>query len=125
MAHCMDPEYCDMFPDPDQRLCMPALARLCRQGRYSDAESSNSPQSYLGLLALFTDLQRMVAQSKAFNASNRAFLPWRLAEMLERAVGHLKSVLAERRGIACLQSSLREDCEAEMELMQLSQAVDV
>jgi len=36
----------------------------------------------VGIAALFEDLQRMVAHSKALNAANPMHLPYRLADML-------------------------------------------
>lgn len=151
MSQCQEADYCAMFPRAEDRWDLPRISRLCRQGRYSAScddtstlSSSSSlgsknrragvsavaagavdPRAELGLLALFLDLQRMIAQSKAFNACNAAFLPWRLADMLQCAVQRLKRVLAKQRGIACLQHSLEEDEYERAQQAQETQAVDL
>jgi hypothetical protein len=126
MSNCRDANYCATFPGAEERWDLPRISRLCRQGRYSDdADDASGGRAYLGILALFQDLARMVQQSKRYNACNAAFLPWRLADMMESAVQRLKRVLAEERDITCLQNSL---CEDERELQQQAedaQAVDV
>lgn len=108
MSQCEDGDYCALFPSAEDRWDLPRITRLCRQGRYSGT-GSDSTSAELGILALFIDLERMVAQSKAYNDCNAAFLPWRLAHMLQCAVHRLKQTLAEERGLACLQRSLEEE----------------
>jgi hypothetical protein len=139
MSKCQDADYCAMFPAEEERWDLPRISRLCRQGRYSDdaddasagSASSTSKNSlrggkaYLGILVLFQDLAHMVQQSKRYNACNAAFLPWRLADMMECAVQRLKRALAEERGIACLQNSLREDERELQQQAEDAQAVDV
>jgi hypothetical protein len=73
-------EYRDMFPAAKDHLCLPVLAKLCKRGRYSvDAAG-------VGIATLFRDLERMTANSKQFNSSNANFLPWRLADFMEKTV---------------------------------------
>jgi hypothetical protein len=139
MSKCQNADYCAMFPAAEERWDLPRISRLCRQGRYSDDADNASAGSgsgsgkhslrgggaHLGILALFQDLARMVQQSKRYNACNAAFLPWRLADMMECAVQRLKRVLAEERGIVCLQNSLREDQREMLQQAEDAQAVDV
>lgn len=125
MSQCTDPDYCALFPSAEARWDLPRISRLCRQGRYTAAAEEGRQAAELGVLALFRDLQRMVAQSKAFNACNAAFLPWRLADMLGCAVGRLQRVLAEKRGMACLQRCLEEDEQERLLQAEDNQAVDI
>jgi hypothetical protein len=133
MSQCQDSEYCALFPHAEDRWDLPRITRLCRQGRYSSTDTPGSitkrrggdAPAELGLLALFLDLERMIAQSKAFNACNAAFLPWRMAHMLQSAVGRLKRTLAEERGIACLQRSLEQEDDERAQLALETQAVEL
>lgn len=102
------------------------ISRLCHQGRCdrdtaSDAADpscavgssfkakADAAVSSVGIGALFVDLQRMVAQSKTCNANNPHFLPWCLADMMDKALYRLKVVLAEAHGIPSLVQSLKLD----------------
>lgn len=149
MSKCTDPEYCAMFPRAEDRLDLPAIARLCHRGRYDDdpvADSASAGVSgaagrkgavsgaasraakgtnSVGIGALFEDLARMVANSKAFNACNAHFLPWRMAHMMECAVLGLKARLAREHGIPSLLHSLQRDQEDLQEQRASSMAVEM
>lgn len=148
MSKCTDPEYCAMFPRTEDRLDLLAISKLCRRGRYDDTDadagaavgassvstagSSNSKGSSkgkssnnVGIGTLFEDLARMTTSSKAFNACNAHFLPWRLADMMERAVRRLKARLAQEHRIPSLLHSLQQDEEDLQEQLDNAKAVDM
>ena len=95
-----------MFPSGEDRLDLPCISKLCRKGRYDNDDGGGS---CIGITVLFDDLQKMVQQSKRFNACNRSFLPWRQADMMEQAVLTLKARLAEHHALPSLQSALQQD----------------
>ena len=132
MSQCLDPEYCAMFPRVEDRLDLPAISTLCRKGRYDDDSVSAGASAgaakainSVGIGALFGDLARMVANSKAFNACNAHFLPWRLADMMECAVMRLKACLAQEHGIPSLLHSLQQDAEDLQEQRASTMAVEM
>ncbi len=101
----------------------------------------------MGIAVLFEDLQRMVAQSKMFNAANPHHLPWRLADMMGmctscayldvsrifyhyfytsgKAIYRLKVTLAEKRDLLALQSSVQQDHEEDQQLRSEAAAMEV
>ena len=143
MSQCRDEEYCALVPAPEDRLDLLAIGKLSRKGRYDDSGSSSSGGSSdgkgtsggggggaknranIGIVTLFEDLQKMVRNSKRFNDNNRAFLPWRMADMMDKAVFSLKSALASHHGIVSLQNSLQADLDALRESQQETEAVDM
>jgi hypothetical protein len=115
MRDCKDPEYCALFPNPQDRWDLCCIQSMAREGRYGE---DDAPTSAVGVVTLFEDLQAMVRNSKLLNASNPHFLPWRMADMLEKAIFRLKCALADARGISSLQESVQFD------LVQLKTAMD-
>ena len=123
-------EFCEMFEDEADQLDLRVLTKLCAQGRYSDADthSNNSSssssaaasgasgkkgtprESSLGIMTLFRDLDRMVANGKAFNECNRGLLVWRMCDMVEKTLLDLKRQLADAHpALSCLQEAVEEE----------------
>ena len=98
-----DAQYCQLFPRSEDRLDLGVLNTLCTQGRYDTAE--------VGIAVLFDDLQRMVANSKTLNAANPNFLPFKQADMMEKAISRLKATLADKHGIDSLKEAIKQHKE--------------
>ena len=81
-----------MFPDKMDQLNWSFIEKMEVEGRY-ESNGNN------GLLNLFEDLQRMVDNSKQFNSSNICFLPWRCADMMDKALLDLRTDLGKLHGI--------------------------
>ncbi len=105
-----DDEFYRALPEED-RLDFHVLSRLCRAGRYSDGNGA-------GIALLFADIQKMIRLSKQFNDCNRAFLPWRQAEMMDKTVLALKCALAEAHSLPILQEAAAEDLQESLEMLR-------
>ena len=79
-------EFREVFPDPADQLDLNVLDERRARGLYQG----------IGINALFTDLERMVANGKQFNSVNKDFQPWRLCDMMEKTVAALKCALGPR-----------------------------
>lgn len=86
-------EFTDKFPAETDQLDLPAIRQLQGQGHY-DSRVANA-----GIIALFSDLQRMIDNAKMFNNCNREFQVWRCAEMTSCALIDLRAELASIHGI--------------------------
>ena len=87
-------EYCAMFPDDDDKLDFHVITARCARGYYNNSQvKGGSSTRDEGLLKLFADLQRMVANGKQFNEDNRDFQPWRLIDMMEKTILSLKNAI--------------------------------
>jgi hypothetical protein len=100
-------EYCALFPNKDDRLDLHVISQRCTQGRYGDVKgdisrTSTSATKVLskGVMQLLEDLLHMTANGKRFNDANRDFQPWRLCDMVEKNVEHLKRSLVALHGTA-------------------------
>ena len=104
-----NPTYLPTIQQQKDHLDLQVLTKHAAKGRY-DGD--------LGIIALFRDLETMIANSKQFNKENSAFLPWRLADVLEKAVLSMKIYIAEERKIPSLRQALENDLsmQAEMDL---------
>jgi hypothetical protein len=104
ITRCED-EFFLALPAED-RLDFHVISKLERAGRYSDGGGA-------GITLLFADIQKMIRLSKHFNECNRAFLPWRQAEMLDKTVLALKCALAKAHDLPSLQEAADEDLQEE------------
>ena len=93
-----------MFPDKNNQLDFPSITLLCQQGRYDNPKGSS-----VGFLALFRDLEHMVANGKQFNDTNRLFQPWRFVDMMEKTLISLKKSLSVKHGLTGLMGSVAMD----------------
>lgn len=84
-----------MFPKKKDQLDFHVLLTLASTSRYTGDD-------FKGIVALFEDLDKMVANCKQFNSMNANFQIWRCADMMEMAIFDLKRDLAEQHNIPCL-----------------------
>lgn len=111
-------EWRHMFPDKKDWLDIGVLKKSCDNRR-----GKSRYEGDLGIMALFRDLELMVANGKRFNASNRDFLVWRQIDMFEKAVILVKREVAATHNIASLRESVNDQMKMEEELDMESREV--
>jgi hypothetical protein len=112
------PAFREQFPDKADWLDLKVIAKQAARGRYDGSD-------HVGIATLFRDLERMVANSKTFNSKNQDFLPWRMADMMEKTVLHIKQHIAKARpSIASLHDALQQDRSMQQEMeMEAAQEI--
>lgn len=79
-------EFCDMFPNMEDRLDLHEINRRCKRGKYEETS---------GLTSLFEDLTLMCTNGKKFNSGNVGFQPWVMVDMMEKT---LSNILLSQKG---------------------------
>jgi Bromodomain len=79
-------EFCDMFPNMEDRLDLHEINRRCKRGKYEETS---------GLASLFEDLTLMCTNGKKFNSGNVGFQPWVMVDMMEKT---LLNILLSQKG---------------------------